>query len=556
MIWKDLQPEILRLESEGLSHREIARKLKCDRDVVRKAVDRKDWKVEPKEAPAKKKEPPASDKPLVGGVIHAPDVRRKKLAGRRFVITSAQNNTNVHYGFLNALHQFCQHRNAELVVSTFTYNKSGFQNGQKDDDDLYYDPAIVPFVLDESCEVAKGLVFCGELNILPTAVDPLSGFDSYNGESSCIVPHTKMALKSIATMKGRDAKFLFTTGAVTQRNYIQKKAGQKADFHHVFGALYVEVDEDGQWFCRQLVANEAGVFCDLHEKFTPDGVSEVRVEAVNWGDVHAGKMSEGCEGVMLDILETLRPKYQFIHDVLDFEARNHHSIKDKFHWAKMLMGGRGSVLEEIREVGRFLRLIEREWCQTVVVESNHDLALTRWLREANTDFDPINGEFYHLANARIYQAIREGDNHFQPMRWALETYGPALSNTTFLMEDESFVLHDIEFGMHGHLGPNGARGNPNNLKKIGVKANTGHTHSATICDGVYVAGVSADLDMGYNKGPSSWSHSHIVTYETGKRAIITARGDKWRDMGMAIEKTPPKQKKFKRRGAKQPEVEL
>jgi len=58
--------------------------------------------------------------------------------------------------------------------------------------------------------------------------------------------------------------------------------------------------------------------------------------------------------------------------------------------------------------------------------------------------------------------------------------------------------------------------------------NTGHTHSTGIIDGVYTAGVHGKLDMDYNKGPSSWSHSHVITYPNGKRAIITIKDGKWR----------------------------
>jgi hypothetical protein len=34
--------------------------------------------------------------------------------------------------------------------------------------------------------------------------------------------------------------------------------------------------------------------------------------------------------------------------------------------------------------------------------------------------------------------------------------------------------------------------------------------------------------MKYNAGPSSWSHSNIITYANGKRCMITQRGNKWR----------------------------
>jgi hypothetical protein len=72
------------------------------------------------------------------------------------------------------------------------------------------------------------------------------------------------------------------------------------------------------------------------------------------------------------------------------------------------------------------------------------------------------------------------------------------------------------------------RGTPQALSRMGRKANTAHTHSAGIYNGMYVAGTSSALDMEYNKGPSSWSHSHVVTHLNGKRQIVTMWDGKWR----------------------------
>src|SRR3546814_337856 len=82
--------------------------------------------------------------------------------------------------------------------------------------------------------------------------------------------------------------------------------------------------------------------------------------------------------------------------------------------------------------------------------------------------------------------------------------------------------------MHGHLGPNGARGGAAAFAKMGRKANVGHSHQAGIYDGIFTAGTSSNLDMGYNRGPSSWSHSDVLTYKNGKRTIITHWNGKWR----------------------------
>ena len=82
--------------------------------------------------------------------------------------------------------------------------------------------------------------------------------------------------------------------------------------------------------------------------------------------------------------------------------------------------------------------------------------------------------------------------------------------------------------MHGHLGINGARGNAKAFTKTSVKINRGHDHSPSIHGGVFTAGLSGLMDQGYNRGLSGWMHSHIVTYPSGKRSLVTMIDGKWR----------------------------
>jgi len=486
------------------------------------------------------------NRPIAAGVVHAPDTRRRTLAGQRFVFTAAQNNTLVHEDFLASLFHFCQHNDAELCISRFSYNKSGFQNATKDSDDkeLWYDNRLSEFFLDHSVEVASDLIFCGELDILPTAPQPLSGFESYTQGNSGIIPHAKVNLLSLPRLKGESPRFLYTTGAVTLRNYIQRKAGQKADFHHVFGALYVEVDDDGRWFARQLIADNSGEFFDLTTKYTPAGVkSGFEAMAINYGDIHIEKIDpevfDATWGEERSIASVLRPTYQFVHDLTDFSARNHHNIKDPLFLAEKYWQGEDNVEEGMIKSAQFLEGLQK-YGYVVVVDSNHHDAYLKWLKEADIKTDPENAEFYYRSNAELYRHIKEGNKDFSVYEWALQQHAD-LVNVMFLEDDASFVICNdakaeelgrtvggIECGIHGHRGPNGARGNSRQFKQIGRKCNLGHSHSAAIIDGVYVAGVSGKLDMDYNKGPSTWSHSHIVTYQNGKRAIITIKDGKWR----------------------------
>lgn len=479
-------------------------------------------------------------RPVAGGTVDPPDRRRGKLRGKKFVFTSAQNNTFVHENFWENLLAFCDHNDAQLVVGKFRYNKSGFQNHTKDTDgELWYDPKIIPYIVDESMTIVEahsGVVWCGELDILPTAVNPLSGLDSYTHTASAIVPHAKVQLKSVPVLKGQPIKMLHTTGACTQRNYIQRKAGQKAEFHHVFGALLIEIDSDGDHFVRQLIADSKGSFYDLTTLYEDGEVHEGQtVEAINWGDIHAELVDPTVrisgwatkDGSMLDIL---KPNYQFIHDLTDFRARNHHNIKNPHFLAEMHFENTSNVRIGMIQAGHVLKELERDWCTSVVVESNHDQAFRRWLGEADIRQDPENAEYYHSANAELFRRIRQGEPRYHIFEWAVRKEAD-LPSTDFLDEDDSFVIcgeNGIECGMHGHRGPNGARGNPNSLRNLGRKCNIGHTHSAAILDGIYVAGISCEMDMGYNKGPSSWSQSHIVTYPNGKRTIITMKNGKWR----------------------------
>ena len=488
-------------------------------------------------------EPP----PEYAGVVESPDKRRETTTSKTFLFTCAQNNTPVHQAFFNNLVAYSHEIDAELHISRFTYNKGGFSNAsvkpgsQKatDNEDLWYDPQISDYISDMSLQVAPTLVWCGELNILPTRANPLTGFNTYTRQASSIIPHTKIAMESIPTMKHSPTKFMYSTGAVTQRNYIQKSAGQKAEFHHVFGALIVEVDDSGNWWCRQINATDDGSFYDLDAKVEGGQVTfHNPVEAITHGDLHISKVNQSVVNTVFSgknsVMSYLKPKMQFFHDSVDFTVRNHHSINDPHFLAKH--ASEDDVTDEFFGLCYFFRdCVFAHPSRVYVVVSNHDQAVKNWLKNPKGQFDPVNSLTWHHWNTMLHRL--HSDTIFTEIvkeTWReIESY-PYSSNlenfVTFIQEDESFkILGQIEAGLHGHLGPNGSRGNPKNLRTVG-KANTGHTHSAGIIDGIYTSGVYANLDMGYNKGLSSWSHSLTVTYPNAKRAILTiANCRAWRD---------------------------
>lgn len=489
-----------------------------------------------------------SKRPLVGGGAGIVEQKSKwpaKGEVKRYICTSAQNNTHIELDFWNDLLALAEHYTAEILVGTFTYNQNNFgklavKRGKEPikQRDLWYDPHVEPFINDKRVELGAGLVWCGEMNILPTAVDPLEALETYSHRKSAIFPHAKLAMRSIATMQGEGAKLNYTTGTVTVRNYIQKKEGLKAEHHHRFAALVVEVDHNGHWCVRQVgYSSKTREIQDLNI-LVKDGKiisKKATVEAITFGDLHATVADDTVVELSMDMLDVLKPKFTFLHDVLEGASINRHQIKEPnphraFHrWLR----GYHRVGAELESTAALLRRYLRPYSQTIVPDSNHDgWWLKNWLAKFDYRVDPANAELFLKLQCYMYAEIRQGREPLEVniTERAFEEVGLHKSDIRFLLPDESFIICDrkIECGMHGHLGPNGQQGSPSNLNKIGRRANTAHTHSAGIWNGLYVAGTSSKLRWDYTFGPSSWTQSHVVTYSNGQRTIITMYAGKWR----------------------------
>lgn len=495
--------------------------------------------------------PHAHTKHFVVAKERVQTLKTKKARAKAYILTSAQNNTRVHEGTWQNLKALAKHYGAEIYVSTFLYaNRTAWQKnmdkgankkGDRGLAELWYDPAILPYVNNDRVEIAKGLVWCGEMNISPTAENPLTGLEVYTGRSSGIIPHTRLHMQSIATVGGSGTKFNYTTGTVTLRNYIQRKAGLKAEFHHTYGALIAEVDDEGNWFVRQLNADSDGTIHDLDVKVEGGKItSGNRVEAITFGDVHVANIDETIRDMTWGrggMVDQLRPRFQFLHDVIDMYARNHHIVKDPYKLFKRHVQHKDSVSLEVRDVVSFLEQVKRDDSQTVVVNSNHDRHLGRWLSESDGRKDPINAEFWSHLNALTIDYIRKHGEEPDYLKLAIEElFNPEIeewANVHFLKADTSFVIcpkynGGIECGLHFDLGQNGSRGSLGQFAKLGRRANGGHSHSAGINGGAWQAGTNSKLRLEYSHGPSSWSHSDIITHENGKRQIVTFYNGKWR----------------------------
>ena len=449
---------------------------------------------------------------------------------KRYVITSAQNNTEINQEFYQSLLTYCEVNDAKLMIIPVVYRYYGDEADKRKRvvkwPQEVKDHAVVGNVsLNDNVEIR------GDVSIVATARNPLSGLETLSGRKSAIYGHGQLQMKMVATPKPELPKMLHTTGSISVKNYSDTKAGIIGDFNHSFSALVVEV-EDEVFHVRQLCAGDDGSFYDLECHYHPDHISDTgRVPAMIFGDIHAQAICEDVWDATWaydGIVDALLPEDQILHDVLDFGSKNHHHRGRTFLEYKKHHNGSDSVLDEMNDLKNLHNTIwNDEGTDYHYIASNHHDALTRWLEEADPKEDPRNAAMYHSLMTLKLECIDAGENTDVMELWLKGEIDNPYS-THFHDRDERFLIKGIDLNNHGDKGANGARGSAASFAKAGYKTVTGHTHTPQIEKGAWVVGCSCNLDMGYNTGYSSWMNTHCVIYPNGKRQLINIIKGKWR----------------------------
>jgi hypothetical protein len=461
---------------------------------------------------------------------------KRSLQGyKRFIVTAAQNATPVHAGFLRSIEQACEHLNAELIVIPIRYKNptSRFTKSQKNEE--VWAPELAGYLYNSRKPLNKNLILLGDIKTQPTAGDPLSGFEAITHGESGILGHTKMALRSIPTPSSRYPKLLATTGALTIPNYTDSKAGKLGAFHHTFGACLIERD-GGTFQMRQINATKDGTFQDLGNIYSPDGIlTNQHIEALITGDTHVDFIDPRVERATYSakdsIVKVLRPRVLGFHDLLDGYSINHHHGNNPFIAIAKRKGNMRDARREAYDAIEFVRDRTGEGMLSVIISSNHDEFLGRWIRETDWRTDPLNAQFYlelALEMVKNTEFVKGYGAQYPNPFIMLARANLEGEQFKVLDPDESFMVKNIELGMHGDNGPNGARGSIRNLRRIGVRSILGHSHTPAISEGAYQVGTSTALKAEYTTGPSSWMNTHCVIYQTGKRSLIHIIDGDWR----------------------------
>lgn len=447
--------------------------------------------------------------------------RKFDKSKKRFIISWAQNNTPVHNGFLNNIKAYAEYIGADLHIIAGRYKNPTSVWSDKQEKEEFWDKSVVPYLDANRHDIHKFVSILSDIKIQPTAVNPMTGMQGVSGINSCIFGSPKVQMEMIPVLEGCAPKMMLTTGAVTKKNYTDSKAGKKGEFHHTFGFVIVEIKDEETFFVRQVTADDKnGDFSDLYYRVEKGEVFDINsVSAIVLGDLHYGHHDEEVLDSTLDLMEELIPENVVLHDVFDGNSISHHEMKDPFIQYGKEISGKNDLGKEVEDMLEGLNRF-RQFKKVVIVRSNHDDFLDRWLKNEDWKKQPT------FKNSRLYMKFSD---------LLLEQYGkdpynvkgiiPALINERFpkfitLGRSASYKVKGWELGQHGDVGSNGSRGSLLQFRQLNTKIIVGHYHSPGRKDGAIAVGTTTKLRVGYNKGASGWLQSHVIIHNDGRAQHI------------------------------------
>lgn len=453
----------------------------------------------------------------------------------RVVVTTVVVGAKTDKKILESLESYCKRENAIVIYIPVAdpASKVFVNMGSSDSDRLiqgvdrriveskYFFPAIGQHIK------LAGKLSIANIKTSAKQTDPTTGLARLTNKlGSIIVGSPKQRLVSVPKSRNQYPRFLMTTGAITvpdytTNNYISMRTAFLSESDHIMGAIIVEKEENSKFHVRQIQFDSRGTFTDLAKKYKPQGPTKTRVEALVMGDWHSGSTAPDVITSTQQMCRMLKPKYLVVHDGFDGMSINHHEKHKRITKSGKASAKLNNLQQEVENYAKDLKFLSGLADAVVIVKSNHDEFLDRYIEEARYMDDPEN----HAYALKLAAAMAEG---VDPLYYGLVNSKIGLaSNVIWLDRDEDFYIKGIQLADHGDRGPNGSRGTlANNEASLG-KCVIGHSHTPGILRDAWQVGTSTHLDLEYTSGPSSWVQTHCVVHKDGSRQLLNIIKGRW-----------------------------
>jgi hypothetical protein len=401
-------------------------------------------------------------------------------------------------------------------------------NGREnyDGSDLYLDAEDL--LIDKPVEICKNLLAMGDITLNNNTVTPLAGLVP-DSNFSTLYGHQQIQYKVVPAAKNEHKRIMGSTGTISKPRYGSNSAIKAAQFH-TYGCLIIRVTREGLFYKHQTEFIDGG-FYYLNSYFNAKrGTVSVdrHYTRLVCGDVHYAQRDPKAWAASFSrggMVEELKSDEVYLHDLVDFQAQNHHNTNDVFGNIERVKKGLHLVRKEYTDIKTWLTHFVPKGVNYYIVDSNHNQALDRWVNRFNPAHDPHNAPFYF----ELVNEMGREENIGKCLTELALNFTPYEKHIHFLSPNSSHTVGGYDLSQHGHVGANGTRGSSAHFASLRVKMITGHTHSPSRLRDHICVGHLAKSDLGYNNGFNNHMHCNAVIYPNGAASLIPILPDgSWR----------------------------
>lgn len=442
------------------------------------------------------------------------DIKGKGRSGKAvYFVTSVVEGAKLDDGFMSAINTFCAACNARRVLlwCRGSHPSDLFTSLQFEE---FGNDLVTEFIFNDKLKAKDFMLH-------PAQLLPLTGLGRFgNRDASLIIASPKQHMTSVPRAKNAKPHTLWSTGTVSIPKYSNTRAGSLAMQDNTLGGLVVEVEDNKRFYIRPVQYKDGG-FIDLGVKYKSNGDVElgIKAEAIVWGDLHLTEEDPEALLASIDQVNKLGASEVFIHDVCSWNSVNHHDKSACIIKA----GSRIHTLEDdynytAQALDDIIQHLDK--ASLVIVKSNHDLWIKKWVNEGEFIKDKNNS----IVGARAFIDFCEGKD---PIEKEIKSRMEHNERVFFLKQEQSVKVAGYELGQHGENGANGSRGSIQSLGRAHDKIVVGHSHSPNIFYSAIQVGTNSKLHLPYAIGASSWMHANCVIYPNGTFQLITFLDKNW-----------------------------
>jgi len=435
--------------------------------------------------------------------------KKRLVNAKRLFVTTAVVGCKVNDTGFKTVTRMCEERGMELVVMICADSAATAYQTRTIDKRLK-DAIIVT----QDMHLNSNL-YLNAIQIQAKQINPLTGLRRFaQDRGSFIAPSPKQFLLTAPRSQQKIPHIQITTGAITDSNYDSKFYNSKrtakiADMDHVIGGVVVELCKKGRFHIRHVQIDKKGILVDLGIAWGPTSQEFVRADAVILGDRHNGALNKACNTATNRLLDTLKPHKTFVHDLCDFASISYHDRNKLSQRYRSYLAGRSLLKNELKLSVRDIENLASRSDEVLVVKSNHDEWLDKWIDTGAFVQDATNIDI-------SVDVLKAKLNDQDALKTGLKLCGLDAKNVSFLTRDSDVRVGPFLCSAHGDLGVSGTKpGGPQGLERAFGSGVFGHSHTVHVWRGILQVGTSSDLKLSYNPGLVSWMHAHAAVWKTG-----------------------------------------